>query len=295
MFEDYVRDIYHIKSTTTNPTEKATSKSLLNNLLGRFGLNIYKGVTKLVNLPFDSNVYNKIVQTMSIESFIPIGDHHAIVSYVNKISRNITRDFNVDSSKSVINGLKRGETGEHTFLDISIAVASAVTAYARIAMSKIKLDILKNGGSIYYTDTDSIVTNVILPEAMVGPNLGQFKLESVADVGYFISNKLYFLRLKEGGTVVRAKGTKGSYLLKFIQLYSGKDLETFRTKAYRSISGGYVNIIHNNKVTLANKKREKVYVNGAWVDTKPKIYHAKPLPPASCKVETESKDDSTTT
>ena len=32
-----------------------------------------------------------------------------------------------------------------------------VTSYARIFMNKIKLEILNNGGLIYYTDTDSIV------------------------------------------------------------------------------------------------------------------------------------------
>lgn len=133
-------------------------------------------------------------------------------------------------------------------------------------MSKVKLDILKNGGSIYYTDTDSIVTNKPLPEALVGSALGQFKLEHVADIGYFISNNTYFLQLKYGGTVVIAKGTKGSYLNmeSFIRLYAGQDLDTFRTKSNINLSEGYVNIVNNNKVTLSwdsFKKREKVYVN----------------------------------
>ena len=68
MFRDYVEGIYKIKSTTTNPTEKATSKSLLKALLGIFGLNIHKGVTKLVDV--NSEYYNKLVQTVEITSFI---------------------------------------------------------------------------------------------------------------------------------------------------------------------------------------------------------------------------------
>jgi hypothetical protein len=41
----------------------------------------------------------------------------------------------------------------------SIVISAAITAYAIIYMSKIKLDIIKNGGELYYSDTDSIITN----------------------------------------------------------------------------------------------------------------------------------------
>ena len=44
-------------------------------------------------------------------------------------------------------------------------------------MNKIKLDVLNKGGSIYYTDTDSIVTDIKLDESVVGKDLGKFKLE----------------------------------------------------------------------------------------------------------------------
>jgi hypothetical protein len=268
VFNDYVKEIYKIKSTTFNPTEKATSKSLLNNLLGRFGLNIYKGKTEIINM--DSDKYNNIVQTKSIDSFMLIGSgvrNYAIISYVNRISEEVTRSFDVDFPKAVLTGLQSNELGEHTFRDVSIAIASAVTAYARVEMSKVKLDILKNGGSIYYTDTDSIVADVELPETKVGTTLGAFKLEHVADLAYFITNKTYFLQLKDGGTVIKSKGTDASYLDKdsFIQLYGGEDVETFATKSYRNMKEGFVIIIDKSKVILswdAYKKREKVYVNG---------------------------------
>ena len=49
VFSTYVQDLYRIKSNTKNPVEKTISKSLLNNLLGRFGLDINKPKTVLVN------------------------------------------------------------------------------------------------------------------------------------------------------------------------------------------------------------------------------------------------------
>ena len=64
------------------------------------------------------------------------------------------------------------------------SLATAVKSYARIAMSRVKLDILTNGGSIYYIDTDSIVTLLVddklLPDTLIGDAPGGFKLIYVA-------------------------------------------------------------------------------------------------------------------
>lgn len=51
-------------------------------------------------------------------------------------------------------------------------------------MLKIKQDILSKGGKIYYTDTDSIITDIELPKT--GNDLGQFKLEHKIIRSYFI-------------------------------------------------------------------------------------------------------------
>jgi hypothetical protein len=70
-------------------------------------------------------------------------------------------------------------------------------------MSKVKLDILNKGGQVYYTDTDSIVTDIPLNESLVGPNLGQFKLEYEIKEGYFISAKTYCLVLKDNSLIIK--------------------------------------------------------------------------------------------
>jgi hypothetical protein len=38
VFDDYIHKIYKIKSNPKSDTEKTIAKSLLNNLLGRFGI-----------------------------------------------------------------------------------------------------------------------------------------------------------------------------------------------------------------------------------------------------------------
>ena len=50
-------------------------------------------------------------------------------------------------------------------------------------------DILSINGSIYYSDTDNIVTNVVLPDKLVGKSRGQLKLEYTIKKAYFISSK----------------------------------------------------------------------------------------------------------
>jgi hypothetical protein len=56
---------------------------------------------------------------------------------------------------------------------------------------------LSKGGSIHYTDTDSIVTDIPLDKSPVGDGLGQFKLEYKIKQGYYISNKTYYVDLVE--------------------------------------------------------------------------------------------------
>jgi hypothetical protein len=79
-------------------------------------------------------------------------------------------------------------------------------------MHQIKLDILANGGKIYYSDTDSLATNLsldqlkeIMPER-IDNNLGQLKFEHNVNEAFFISNKTYVLKTKVGKEIKKAKG-----------------------------------------------------------------------------------------
>ena len=56
VFKDYVNTIYKIKSNPINPTQKSIAKSLLNNLLGRFGINLDKSTTEVMS----SQIFSEI-------------------------------------------------------------------------------------------------------------------------------------------------------------------------------------------------------------------------------------------
>jgi hypothetical protein len=159
----------------------------------------------------------------------------------------------------------KGIEGDKEFKDVSLAIAAAVTSYARIYMSKIKLDILNNGGNIYYTDTDSIVTDKPIDNALVGNGLGQFKLEYEIKEGYFISSKTYCLVLKDGEIIIKSKGAFSNSLSlnDFIDMYNGKSVKAMKQNTIVNYEQGSV-VIANKEIELNHssyKKRAKIYTN----------------------------------
>jgi len=164
----------------------------LNNLLGRFGLNIYKSTVEIVN----KDRLDILLSTRECNSFKKITDNDFLISYYPNISKLICESHGYDYFKVLQEFSKESEKSSE-FKDVSLVISAAITSYARVYMSKVKLDILNKGGKLYYTDTDSIVTDIPLDKDLVGNNIGQFKLEHNIKEGYFISNKTYCLLLKE--------------------------------------------------------------------------------------------------
>ncbi len=87
--------------------------------------------------------------------------------------------------------------------DINIAIASAVTAGARVHMSQFKNNPNYN---LYYSDTDSIVIDSLLSPEQVGSNLGQVKLEHVVNRAIFLAPKVYGLITENGEEIIKIKG-----------------------------------------------------------------------------------------
>nr|YP_009379212.1 DNA polymerase type B2 [Leptogium hirsutum]ARQ27106.1 DNA polymerase type B2 [Leptogium hirsutum] len=290
VFDSYVKDFYNIKANSKNLVEKSVAKRLLNHLLGRFGLNIYKPSTRLI----DKHEFNDLSQSKQIINFINIEDIY-LTSFINKTSKNICDQFNVDYKNTVINNLKSKQENEDTFKDVSIAIASAVTSYARIFMGGIKLQVLNNNGKIYYSDTDSLVTDKPLPDNIVGTNIGQFKLEYIMSKGYFISSKTYCLILGNGTPKITTKGVNDNKLNEnsFIKLLKGDKVESQRFESISNFSEGYVNILARKAIVLdgdAYTKRTKIFIDNLWIDTKPLIIGDTDTPKMYTKEKEKEKE-----
>lgn len=275
VFSEYVKDLYQIKSKSTGHI-KVIAKSLLNNLIGRFGMNIYKPITEIVQ----SEKLDLIITTREYNSFKELTENDYIITYYPEISKKICESHGLDYLK-VLKSEVNIEYGSES-KDVSLTTAAAVTSYSRIFLASIKLDILNRGGNIYYTDTDSIVTDIPLRDELIGSNLGQFKLEHKVKEAYFISAKTYCLVLQDNTTSIKAKGLK-SYSLKlkdFKNLYKGITTSGMKVHSIKNFYKGSV-IIKKDEIQLnpnEYRKREKIFKLGNWFDTKPLIYNKdKPL------------------
>ena len=84
------------------------------------------------------------------------------------------------------------------------AIAAFVTCYARLRLYSYMEKVQELGGEVYYCDTDSIVTDVVVPCSL---ELGDLKDEIPEGIekGVFLLPKMYALKLKNG-EYIRCKG-----------------------------------------------------------------------------------------
>ncbi len=171
-FKEYGENLYELKKGIDkheNPGKYKIVKFLLNSFYGKFGMDRFH---KSVN----------------------IGP--------------VTQDF--QEGKEMINQelAKKGVmmSEEESFAPYILPrVASAITAQARIELHKWFMRVFDMGGDIWYCDTDSIVTDIQLPE---GEELGKMDLEGRLEKGVFLAPKVYAEKYKGGDELVKAKGMR---------------------------------------------------------------------------------------
>jgi hypothetical protein len=267
VYKEYVLDLYKTKSESSG-SNRAIAKSLLNNLLGRFGINIKKAITEIV----DDDKLNFILQTCEYVSINNVTDKDYLVTYYPTISKEICDNNGLDYFK-IINTMSNDLEKDKEFKDASVVIAAAINSYARVYMSKVKMDIIKNGGKLYYTDTDSIVTDKPLSNDLIGKDLGQFKLEHRIAEGYFISGKTYCIVVYDGfgegfvmlSIVIKTKGLNSNSITldDFKDMYNCINIKGIKQNTITNYGKGSVVIGQKDVILNHNsyKKREKIYKN----------------------------------
>lgn len=98
----------------------------------------------------------------------------------------------------------------HTYLEakyIQVQISAYVTSYARMELYEAIEWIDKNGGEVYYCDTDSIITDIMLPAEMVHKTeFGKWDKEHEIMTANFVQEKLYALQNEKGEEVKKGKG-----------------------------------------------------------------------------------------
>lgn len=194
-----------------------------------------------------SGLSSQLLDTNIITDVLPLNDDKELISYYS----NEEDEFEVNSSLS------------------NVAIASAITAGARTYMSYFKN---MEDFTLYYSDTDSIYIDGLLPQKYVGKELGLFKSEGVFDEAVFLSPKVYGVKTLDN-EIVRVRGLKKP--VSFTELKSllkkGSSLSKPNQKWYKNLSQGSI-LIRDEIYTLSitDSKRQLIFdQNNTFFDTKP--------------------------
>ncbi len=244
IFDGFVNSLYTLRmSYLKSDPMNQICKWILNSVYGRFAMRPIDSITEF--LPGDLSV-EEFIKSNTIEDLMEIDDNNILITY---------RKNNVDG-----------------VLDIeysnSIAIASAITAYARVFMSQFKNTC---SFSLLYTDTDSIFIEGILPDEMIGPLLGQFKLENRYKEIVFLGPKIYSGITVDGKTITKVKGFKDAKTLSFDQMKSllikESKLDLKHVKWFRSLDK--IEMKSNPySLSATMNKRVFLYENNIAIDTK---------------------------
>jgi len=156
----------------------------------------------------------------------------------------------------------------------NIAIASAITAYARIHMSQFKNN---SDYNLYYTDTDSIYIDKPLDDSLVNNKLlSKLKLENIINKGIFLAPKVYYLETEDGKVIYKVKGL--SHNINLTQndftnlLYKDTFVQKYQNKWRKHIEEGNISVI-NQLYTLkvTENKRKLIYKNNKLISTIPYI------------------------
>ena len=230
IFKKYVNDLYKLRQKySKGDPMNLTCKLLMNSLFVRFAMK------QIINtkLFLDKEEFLEISKKFEIDDIIDLDDNGLFVSYIDN---------------DLINKQHK----------ISISIASAVTSYARIFMSK-----FKNNPNIrlYYTDTDSIFIDSDLSDDLVNNEIGNFKLENIFKEIVFLGPKLYCGITEDNKVITKIKGFKNSKNLNFSDfvylLNKDASLQISHDKWYRSLSDSQILIKNQfyNLMKTENKRK----------------------------------------
>jgi len=236
VFELFVSDLYKIRlDYPKSDPMNYIAKIIMNSLYGRFGMD-------------DNFIISEIISKENFEKYEELDKDNSILDVIE-----LDNNLLVQSKNSKVELDTLLDNGSETH-NVNIAIAAAITAYARIHMTQFKNNDKFN---LYYTDTDSAYIDSPLDENLIGSNLGLMKLECICNDAVFLTPKVYSL-ITNSGVIKKIKGlsTESISRITFNDLVNliGKEskLESKQEKWYKNISNGNITIkeqIYTLKVT----------------------------------------------
>lgn len=241
-----------------NPATRWVAKQLLNCLYGIFG----RKKDMHTVLTANSNDLPLIMLTQDVKSIIEIGEDLSAV-VVNKTATNLKNlqqlnaTLGVDQSargSKLLEGLNKGNTQVKS----NVAIAAAVTAYARVFMMPFKLD-----PSCAYSDTDSIFTKdeLGLVDNLIGSELGYFKDEldgQEITQAIFLGIKQYGYTYQGGDKSTFSGVQKNSLTFNEVQRVAQGDMimKVTGPRFYKSFNTLNIRIKQNTNITIKDNNNK---------------------------------------
>lgn len=246
IFTEFVNEMFNLRNIypKTDPMN-LICKLIMNSLYGRFAMKPIISKTQLI----DKEEFSDFIETNIIESCDDIDKNNLLITYKPKVE--------IDGELEYSN---------------SIAIASAITAYARVFMSQFKNN---PSFSLLYTDTDSGFFEGELPEELIGSGLGLFKLEAKYKEIVFLGPKIYSGITddcaKASQTITKIKGFKNNKSVSFENIKSllvkESNLKLNHMKWFRNVNSIEMK---QSPYLLSNteNKRSIKYENNIAINTK---------------------------
>ena len=244
-FNNYVNHFYNIKKNSTG-IERNIAKLQLNNLYGYFGRKQIGLTTRNIH----NNELNNVLSTRVIKSFTEINNEYSTVLTYSNINHQMLTELNTQFHSI---------GSDQNYLMSNVALAAAVTSYARIIMNPFKLD-----PNTLYTDTDSAFTTKPINPNLLGIELGEMKDElkgQVINEAYFLGPKKYGYYIIDNITGIKQEysvfsGVPRNSLsfdeVKSISIFEGNQItKTIPNRFFKSFTNLNVTI-KDTKITIQN-------------------------------------------
>jgi hypothetical protein len=259
IFKDYVNDLYNLRlEYPKSDPMNYIAKINLNSLYGKFGMR-------------DDFDQIKIIDQLELDKLL--NENKYLIKDIINLDTNFLVQLN-NQDKVIPDEFNTKD------FNINVAIASAITSYARDYMSQFKNN---PNLKLFYTDTDSIYTNLnpdqmnkLYPGIVSNNGLGKLKLENVSSKAIFLAPKCYALETIDGDFINKVKGLKKQVPIIFkdfeFLLYKDSKLVKKQTKWYKSLTKGTIDVL-NQSYTLrqTDNKRQLFFENGTnkFIFTKP--------------------------
>ena len=218
-YSELFTDIKNNSEQIGDKPTRTIAKLFLNSLYGKFASHYFLNTSQVV---YDQNDVESLANLFKINSIIDVAADIKVVNYCLSVQANPNQ---IKADKDTIRDAYKKSNQVLDDKNINMAIASAITAHARITLYNLYEEVENIGGKLCYSDTDSVFA--WLPSSPFGKPFGPFTWtgnpdSETSDQALFIAPKMYYFKTVDGQLKFKVKGvsTKNS-------LYTYEELVKF--------------------------------------------------------------------